>query len=202
MAIGTWSWDDQLAQGEPSGYLTELERFLGTCWCRPTVCVWPSSSSSPRPARPTPSATRWPADRPGSKQTELTDAWDAAARQAVAAFPGRAVYLTTQQLFAPGGYFLTWMRTPQGTWVRARKLDNTHMCPYGAAQFGALVTEELTPILHLAQAKPGWEFGSWTRGPALQRPARCLPRRPATGRLPRHCRVPDVPSRSAAGIPP
>ena len=47
------------------------------------------------------------------------------------------------------------MRTPQGTWVRARKLDNTHMCPYGAAQFGALVTEELTPILGLAPGEAG-----------------------------------------------
>jgi hypothetical protein len=97
------------------------------------------------------------------------------ARQAVAAFPGRALYLTTEQLFAPHGRFLTWMRTPQRKWVRARKLDNTHMCPYGAAQFGALVTEELTPILHLGSLKPGWEFASWTKDPRYNDPPGACP---------------------------
>ena len=60
------------------------------------------------------------------------------------------------------------------------------MCPYGAAQFGALVTEELTPILHLGRSKPGWEFASWTEDPRYNDPARGLPGRPAPARLPRY----------------
>jgi hypothetical protein len=201
VAIGTWSWDDQLARSEPSAYRADLEHFLGDMLdpsdgVRLAVLlqfpvVGPSDSISDRVAR----RQAW------VKETELTDAWDAAARQAAAAFPGRAVFLTTQQLFAPGGYFLTWMRTPEGSWVRARKLDNTHLCPYGAAQFGALVSEELTPILHLAKEKPGWEFGSWTKDPRYDDPpGACPDDQPPAGY--RGLRVPEVPSRSAAGIPP
>ena len=60
-------------------------------------------------------------------------------------FPGRALYLRTDQLFAPGDRYYTWKRTPSGSWIRARKLDNTHVCPYGAAELGALVDGDLTP---------------------------------------------------------
>src|SRR6185437_13046286 len=109
------------------------------------------------------------------KQTAMTDAWDDAARQVVTAFPGRSIYLTTAQLFAPRGLFLTWMRAPNGTWVRARKLDNTHMCPYGAATFGALVTAELTPLLHLGAPRPGWEFAAWTKDARYNDPPGACP---------------------------
>jgi hypothetical protein len=67
------------------------------------------------------------------------------------------------------------MRTPAGPWVRARKLDNTHMCPYGAAQFGALVASELTPLLGLGSLQPGWEFGPWTRDPRYDDPPGACP---------------------------
>src|SRR5439155_2245184 len=87
--------------------------------------------------------------------------WDNEADQATRAFPGHALYLTTSQLFAPTGRFLAWFRTPDATWVRARKLDNVHFCPYGAAKFGALITEELTAQLHLPPMKSGWELGAW-----------------------------------------
>jgi hypothetical protein len=109
------------------------------------------------------------------KLTLATDAWDDAARRVVAAFPGRAIYLTTTELFAPRGRFLTWMQTPDGTWVRARKLDNTHMCPYGAAKFGALVTAELTPLLHLGALESGWEFGPWTKDARYNDPPGACP---------------------------
>jgi hypothetical protein len=109
------------------------------------------------------------------KQTRAQNAWNAIARQVVAAFPGHALYLTTEQLFAPHGRFLTWMRSPQGKWVRARKLDNTHMCPYGAAQFGALITADLTPYLRLPGMKPGWEYGSWTLDPRYNDPPGACP---------------------------
>ncbi len=49
------------------------------------------------------------------------------------------------------------------------------MCPYGAAQFGALVTEELTPVLNLAAPKPGWEFASWTEDPRYNDPPGACP---------------------------
>jgi hypothetical protein len=109
------------------------------------------------------------------KQTEAQDSWDDVARRAIAAFPGHALYLTTDQLFAPGGYFYTWFQTPGGTWSRARKKDNTHFCPYGAAEWGALTTNELTKDLKLPQMKPGWEVGNWIHDSNYNQPAGACP---------------------------
>ena len=174
-AIGTWSWDQQPARADPVGYRAELEHFIAAMVAPPdgvalvVLLEFPQQGPADSLTDPAAREQNW------KTQTELTDDWDRAARLAVAAFPGRAVYLTTQQLFAPGGRFLTWMRTPAGTWVRARKLDNTHMCPYGAAQFGALVASELTPLLDLGPLQPGWEFGPWTRDPRYDDPPGACP---------------------------
>ena len=51
------------------------------------------------------------------------------------------------------------------------------------------------------QAKPGWEFGPWTQDPRYNDPPGACPDDQPPGRLP-GLRVPDVPGRSAAGIPP
>jgi hypothetical protein len=110
-----------------------------------------------------------------AKTTRGQNAWNAAALRAVAAFPGHALYLRTDSLFAPHGYFLTWMRTAKGTWVRARKLDNAHFCPYGAAELGALVTQDLTPALHLGPMSAGWESAPWTRDPRYDDPPGACP---------------------------
>jgi peptidoglycan/LPS O-acetylase OafA/YrhL len=175
IAMGTWSWDDQEAETDPAGYRSLLKRFVTALLAPPDgvklvvllqfPVVGPADSILDPAAR----------EKDWLSRTKATDAWDAAARQVVAEFPYRALYLTTSQLFAPGGKFLTWMRTPSGTWVRARKLDNTHMCPYGAAQFGSLVTEELTPILRLGAMKSGWEFASWTKDPRYNDPPGACP---------------------------
>ena len=175
IAIGSWSWDDPEALSDPVAYRALLERFI-EAMLAPGVGVsvvvllqFPQGGPQDSVTEPVVRQADW------VKQNRQQDAWDAVARQAVTAFPGHALYLTTEQLFAPHGRFLTWMQTPQHTWVRARKLDNTHMCPYGSAQFGALVTGELTPYLHLPAMKPGWEFGSWTLDPRYNDPPGACP---------------------------
>jgi peptidoglycan/LPS O-acetylase OafA/YrhL len=175
IAIGTWSWDDQLAAADPAAYRALLTRYVADLLAPPdgvklvVLLQFPQQGPSESIADVAARAEAW------TRQTEVTDAWDEAARRVVTAFPGRALYLTTSQLFAPKGSFLTWMRTPKATWVRARKLDNTHMCPYGAAKFGALVTAELTPMLHLGALKPGWEFADWTKDPRYNDPPGACP---------------------------
>ncbi len=175
IAMGMWSWDDEQAQADPAGYRALLTRYVDALLAPPDgvklvlLLQFPQVGPNDMITDPVAREQEW------KLHTAATNAWNDAARQVVAAFPGRALYLTTQQLFAPGGRFLTWMRTPAGSWVRARKLDNIHMCPYGAAQFGALVTEELTPILNLAALKPGWEFASWTRDPRYNDPPGACP---------------------------
>ncbi len=175
VAIGFWSWDDQRALANPVAYRTELEQFLATMLTPSGGLDLVALVQFPRPG-PDDSITDAAARlRAWKTETANTDAWNVVARQAVAAFPGHALFLATDQLFAPGGRFLTWMRTPLGTWLRARKLDNTHMCPYGAASFGALVTQELTPVLNLGSLRPGWESGPWTRDARYNDPPGACP---------------------------
>ena len=175
IAIGTWSWDDQEAQADPVGYRSQLESLLGAMLAPVhgvslvVLLQFPPVGPDDFIADPTARRQAW------SKQIARSKAWDDVASQAVMAFPGRAIYLTDDQLFAPDLRFLTWMRTPEGKWVRARKLDNAHMCPYGAALFGANVTEQLTPLLHLGAMKPGWEYGTWTQAPRYNDPPGACP---------------------------
>ena len=55
--------------------------------------------------------------------------------------------------------------------MRARKTDNTHLCPAGAAVLGAAVTQELAPMFHLPPPAPGWITGAWTQDQARFGPA-------------------------------
>ena len=101
--------------------------------------------------------------------------WNDLARQAVQFFPGHAMYLETDRLFAPGDRYFTWDRSPTGGWLRARKIDDLHVCPYGAALFGSLVVNDLTPVLDLPPMAPGWELGSWVHEPNYNDPPGACP---------------------------
>jgi hypothetical protein len=101
--------------------------------------------------------------------------WNEVASEAVQFFPGHALYLQTDQLFAPHDRYFTWNQTPSGSWIRARKLDDTHMCPYGAAEFGALIVNDLTPVLGLAPMAPGWELGAWVHDANFNDPVGACP---------------------------
>ncbi len=102
VAIGFWSWDDQVARADPVGYRTELERFLAAM-LMPGGVELAVLVQFPQPG-PSDSITDAAARlRTWRSETADTDAWNAVARQAVAAFPGHALFLTTDQLFAPGG---------------------------------------------------------------------------------------------------
>lgn len=175
IVMGTWSWDDSEAALQPAIYLQRLETAMrrllspGSGVEAIVLIQFPQIG-------PITELVNHPEITPAWKQTVATQyAWNRAAQQAVKAFPGQALYVPTAQLFAPGGRFLTWMRTTDGRWVRARKLDDAHLCPYGAAEFGGLLVQDLTPQLHLAKPKPGWEFGPWTHAHRYDQPPGACP---------------------------
>lgn len=175
IVMGTWSWDNQLAAEQPQAYLKRLEAAIRVLLAPGDGVEAVGLFQFPQTGPPlaitdaAASAAAW------KRQTEQANAWNSLAREATMAFPGHAIYLPTNQLFAPGGRYYAWFRTPDGKWIRARKVDNTHMCPYGAAEFGALVTEELTGQLQLAPMRPGWSTGKWTRAPRYDQPAGVCP---------------------------
>ncbi|HEY2427415.1 MAG TPA: acyltransferase family protein, partial [Acidimicrobiales bacterium] len=161
VVIGTWSWDDPSAFFDPPAYTERLRQALSAILAPGEGVDLVVLLQFPQAGPPIGLAD--PARQQASYvgQTAQQRAWDADARAATESFPGRAVYLPTDGLFAPGGRFVTWMRTPTGTWIRARKLDGAHLCPYGAAELGALVVGDLASALRLGPLAPGWESGPW-----------------------------------------
>jgi len=175
LIIGTWSWDNPMAQSDPAGYeallSSTLDGLLSPGDGVQDVVLLQFPTTGPYPVAPTPQAEQatWASTLAGER------AWDAAAQEAVSGFPGRAAYLTNSALFAPDGRFLVWMKTPSGSFVRARKLDDIHMCPYGAAALGQLVDLALAPVLNLGSMAPGWQNGSWIHDPRYNDPAGACP---------------------------
>jgi len=175
LIIGTWSWDDPLAQGAPGPYLAELRGELrsmltpGNGVDGVVLLQFPQVGPSPYYLDPAAAELAWAA------QNDRQLAWNALAQAATASFPGHALYLRTDQLFAPGDRYFTWFRTPGGGWLRARKIDDTHVCPYGAAEFGALVVRDLTLVFELAPLRSGWELGSWVHDPRYSDPPGSCP---------------------------
>jgi hypothetical protein len=173
--IGTWSWDNHLAEEHPKTYLALLRRAVAL-WLTPgdgvdlvVLLQFPQAGPSPYITDPRAQRQAWVA------QTQSLDDWDAIAQKVVTEFPRHALYLLTAPVFAPGGRYFTWFRTPQGTWVRARKLDGAHMCPYGAASLGRLVVSDLGTVFALGTPKAGWQFGSWVSDPRYNDPPGACP---------------------------
>ncbi|MHB1853749.1 MAG: acyltransferase family protein [Acidimicrobiales bacterium] len=175
LIIGTWSWDNPMAQADPTGYAALLKSTLAGLLSPgdgvSDVLLLQFPTTGPYPLYPTPEAERaaWISTLSGER------AWDVAAQEAVAGFPGQAAYLPTSELFAPAGRFLVWMKTPAGAWLRARKVDDIHMCPYGAAELGQLVESALAPMFDLGPMAAGWQDGAWIHDPRYNDPAGACP---------------------------
>lgn len=183
--IGTWSWDNTLAGDDPKGYAALLRQAMSV-WLAPgdgvdlVVFLQFPQIGPPTFIQQANERQRWWAE-----QALGQDSWDRIAQGLVTDFPGHAVYLSTQQVFAPGGRFLTWAITTGSTWTRVRQVDNIHLCPYGAVEMGQLVVGDLEPILDLPPPAPGWQLGTWTQDPrfniGLFGPGACPADRPLPG---------------------
>ena len=130
IVLGTWSWDNAEALDHPGAYVQQLEAAMRVLLDHGVQLVVLPQFPQPGPnLETTLQLTTAQRMADWAQTTRGQDAWDAAARKAVAAFPGHALYLRTDTLFAPHGYFLTWMRTAKGTWVRAREARQRTLLP-------------------------------------------------------------------------
>ena len=176
IVIGTWSWDDQLAQQDPHAYLAELVQALRTILTPgdgvDLVVLLQFPQVGPNPYVIDPAA---PGHRLGTDQRP-PDRLERHRQRGGAVLPGpgavpadRSALRSSMTGTSPG------TGPPTGSWIRARKLDNTHMCPYGAAELGSLVVSDLTPVLGLPPMAPGWELGSWVHDANFDDPPGACP---------------------------
>ena len=162
LILGMWSWDDAYALAHPAAYRRLLTEAVN-------VMLTPGNGVDGIAFDPVPHgrAARQhhrPRSPPAAaRQSERgSDAWTAMVRSLASQYPGRVTVLPAAASLEVNGQFSPWLPTTDGGWIRARKTDNTHLCPAGAAVLGAAVTEELAPMFNLAPPAPGWINSSWT----------------------------------------
>jgi hypothetical protein len=162
LVIGMWSWDNAFAAAHPVRYTAIIERAIG-------VLLAPGDGVDGVAFLQFPTiggldAIIDPSERAKALATANADtrAWNRLVSTLPARYPGRVTFLRTASSLEVDGRYSAWLPTVTGGWIRARKIDNTHLCPAGAAVLGAAVTEQLTPMFHLAPPAPGWINDSWT----------------------------------------
>ena len=186
--IGMWSWDEKVGPRPirpPTG--SPGARHAGVARLGRWGGVDRVATISPDRSEQLDHRSRSARGGLGARRSRQV-AWNRAAHEAVNAFPGHAIYLTTEQLFAPDGRFLAWMRTAKGTWVRRPQARQRPHVPVRSR--GVRRTHHRG--LHSATPSPFDEARLGVRildqRPPVQRPARSLPRRPAPRRVPRRSR--------------
>jgi hypothetical protein len=90
-------------------------------------------------------------------------------------WPGQYMFLPVANSVEVNGQYSTRLPRPGGVWSRARKTDNFHVCPTGAAAMGQAVLDQLSPVLGLPPPMPGWWTGSWTRSSTYNDPRGSCP---------------------------
>ncbi len=160
-----WSWDNGMAHDQP----TEFRHLLDQAFA---VMLAPGSGVDGIAIVQFPRVG--PLDAyvdPGQRHRALVaaevnrEAFDRIVSALPRQYPRRVTYLPIAHLFDDNGTYSAWLPTTNGGWIRARKVDNTHLCPAGAAVLGAGIAQELHWLFHLTPPAPGWVDGSWTRDP-------------------------------------
>jgi peptidoglycan/LPS O-acetylase OafA/YrhL len=166
LVIGMWSWDNPQAEADPVGYAGLLNQALGVLLAPGNgvsgVAFLQFPKTGPLPFTP-PSAKTAAAEAENERGRE---AWNAVVSGLVPLWPGRVAFLPVASSLEIHGHYATWMPVGLGgAWLRVRKIDNTHMCPAGAARLGQATLDQLTPMLGLPPPAPGWWAGAWNHDP-------------------------------------
>jgi peptidoglycan/LPS O-acetylase OafA/YrhL len=184
VVIAMWSWDDELAESDPVGYAGLLDQALGTLMAPGNGVDGVAFLQFPKagvPQNVTETAARATVS---AKRERGREAWNAVVAGMTTVWPGRVMFLPVAQSLEVNGHYSTWLPGTKG-WVRARKLDEVHMCPAGAATFGVAVVNQLTPVFHLSPMAPGWVTGSWSTDPRFNDPpGACPDDQPPAGYVP------------------
>ncbi len=171
-----WSWDNQYAYDHPVAFTNLLTEVINVMLTPGDGVDGVAILQFPRTG---------PLDEiidPAARQAQTAaaetdrNAFDRIVSVLPRRYPGRVTYLPVAGSLDVDGRYSAWLPTTDGGWIRARKTDNTHLCPAGAAVLGAAVTTELRPLFHLPATTDGWINAGWTTdatrfGPAGDCPA-------------------------------
>ncbi len=175
VVLAMWSWDNRAAQADPAGYAGLVDQALGQVLAPGDgvdgVAILQLPRTGPRISEVDPA--RRAADAANAETSR--EAWNSLMESLALRWPGRYMFLSVAGSLEVNGQYSTWLPGPNGTWSRARKVDNAHFCPTGAGVLGQAVLQQLTPTLNLPAAAPGWWAGRWTRDSRYNDPPGACP---------------------------
>jgi hypothetical protein len=159
-------YDDLYALSHPAAYRLLLHQFTATLRSDGVEDIM--FATTPRVTPPPYSglsgagAAKWT-----NTFHHANSAWRAAALATVADFPGHAMLLPVASSVELHGLFAAWIppprdpSAPRSTWARVRMVDNTHLCPIGAVQYGAAIAADVAQATNRPSAVSGWWLGNW-----------------------------------------
>ena len=175
LVVGTWSWDMGAAEADRASYARLADEALSLLLAPGSGVDGVAVMEFP-PYGP-PASVLDPA-RAQQAQAVLERnraAWNSIMASLASRWPGRYLFVPVASSLEVNGQYATWLPGPGGAWTRARKVDNFHICPTGAAALGDAVLSQLSPVLGLPPATPGWWSGSWTRNSTYNDPRGSCP---------------------------
>ncbi len=175
LVLGTWSWDNGAAQADPAAYSRLVAQAMGILLAPGNGVDGVAIMEFP-PYGPPPSVL----DPAKAEQTLVAEetarkAWNSLMASLAPRWPGHYMFLPVASALEVDGRFSPWLPQADGTWSRARKTDNFHLCPTGAAALGQAVVAQLTPVVSLPPPAPGWWSGSWAKDHTYRDPSGSCP---------------------------
>jgi peptidoglycan/LPS O-acetylase OafA/YrhL len=182
--VASWSWDDfgpttPNALHQPVQYSKLLHRAVATLLAPGNGVEGVIFTQWPYPVAfndPTPQDLVTYRDR-----VRGNTAWNRIAEGMTRQFPGRVMYFPIASALTWHGKYLAWLppnnraTAPLSEWVRARKKDDVHFCPEGAARYADALLTDMRDVFKLAPASPDWVQGSWTSDPSYNDPPGACP---------------------------
>jgi hypothetical protein len=183
--IATWSWDEYgpttpNALHEPTAYTALLRRAVTTLLAPGNGVDGVIFTQFPLSGNVSAASAAGQASY-NKERVEGLKAWNDIAAKMTSYFPGRVMYLPLASSLLNNGRFSPWLppigdpHAPKDQWIRARKLDNVHLCPEGSALYARAILSDVTAIFGLKPADPSWTDGAWTSDPDFNNPPGACP---------------------------
>jgi peptidoglycan/LPS O-acetylase OafA/YrhL len=185
IVIVTWSWDEYgpttpNALHQPAAYTALLRRAVSTLLAPGNGVDGVIFTQFPLSGN-IPAASAAAQASYNKERIKGLSAWNDIAKKMASLFPGRVMYLPVASSLLFEGRFSPWLppigdpKAPKDQWIRARKLDNVHLCPEGSALYARAILSDVTAIFGLARASPSWTEGAWTSDPDFNNPPGACP---------------------------
>jgi peptidoglycan/LPS O-acetylase OafA/YrhL len=183
--VATWSWDDVPALVRPADYLVTLRRAVKEMLTPGDGVAGVIFIEFP----PTGPVLNFSLTAAAAAQTKAADkrraegerVWNSMIEALPRAFPGRVMYLPLASSVLLDGKFATWLppslhtSAPKSEWVRARMVDDVHLCPVGVMRYSDALLTDMTGLFHLKTATTRWWDGPWTTSPVYNDPPGSCP---------------------------